>query len=161
MDKTPIYQYPAAYAREHGELPQYRASMQSLAKCKAAIDTVISEQWDGLTIPNDAASGVLKDFGPEKVSIVLAYTVQERKFDKRISGHNRSWAKTVPLYGIQPGKSSILLESHSAKLDIFIDVARKNILALEQEKPSVKKKLCAQPDEVPPAKKPREQTPER
>ncbi len=37
MDKTPIYPYPAAYARKNGELEQYRASMKSLAACKCAI----------------------------------------------------------------------------------------------------------------------------
>ena len=161
MDKTPIYKYPASYALEQGELPQYRASMQSQARCKVAIDKVISDQWDGWTVPKDAASGVLKDFGSEKVSLVLAYTVQERKFDKRISGHNCTWAKTVPLYSIQPGKSNILLESHSAKLDIFIDVARKNILSLEQEKPSMKKRRCAQPDTACPTTKAKEKTPEQ
>ena len=33
MDKTPIYPYPAAYARENGELEQYRASMKALVAC--------------------------------------------------------------------------------------------------------------------------------
>ena len=84
MDKTPIYKYPLSCARENNELPQYRASMQSLARCKAAIEAVISEQWNGMGFPEDVAKGVLKEFGSEKVALVLAYTVREKEHD---TGH--------------------------------------------------------------------------
>ena len=156
MDKTPIYKYPAYYARENNELPQYRASMQSLANCKAAIEATIAEQWDGMNVPKDAAKGVLKEFGAEKVALVLAYTVQEKEHDRRISGHNQSWAKTVPVC-IQPGHSEITVASHPAKLDVFLDVVQKNIRELEQEKkaqrsgtrrPSTKRKTV-KPSKVP------------
>lgn len=163
MDKTPIYKYPASYAREQGELPQYRASKQSLNQCAAAIDKVISEQWDGWGVPKDAAEGVLKEYGPEKVSLVLAFTAREREmaFDERFSGHNLDWAKTIPLYSFQPGSSAILMESHSTKLDSFIDVARESIRTREQEKTSVKKKLRDQPDAPRPPAKGRKQAQER
>ena len=134
MDKTPIYKDPVSYARENNELPQYRASMQSLARCKAAVETVISEQWSGMGFPNDAAKGVLKEFGSEKVALVLAYTVRELEHDQRISGHNRDWANTIPKYSLHPENSDIRITSHPAKLDIFLDVAQKNILEMEQEK---------------------------
>ena len=137
MDKTPIYKYPASYARENDELSLYLASLKSLEKCKAAIETAITDQWDGMNVPSDAAKGVLKEFGAEKVALVLAYTVREKEHDRRISGHNQSWAKTVPMYSFRPGYSSIAVGSHSAKLDIFIDVARKNMQELEQEKTAV------------------------
>ena len=41
MDKTPIYPHSAAYARENGELEQYRASMRTLTECRNAIDSTI------------------------------------------------------------------------------------------------------------------------
>lgn len=157
MDRTPIYKYPFSCARENNELPQYRASMQSLARCKAAIEAAISEQWTGMGFPEDAAKGVLKEFGTEKVAFVLAYTVREREHDTRISGHNQSWAKTIPKYSILPDNSDIRINSHPAKLDIFLDVAQKNILEAEQEKkqsrsssrrPSIKRR-AAKPDKIP------------
>ena len=157
MDKTPIYKYPLSCARENNELPQYRASMQSLARCKAAIEAAISEQWTGMGFPEDAAKGVLKEFGPEKVALVLAYTVREREHDTRISGHNQSWARTVPRYSLRPDNSDIRIASHPAKLDVFLGVAQKNIQELEQEKkaersstrrPSVKRRT-AKPDKIP------------
>lgn len=134
MDKTPIYKYPVSYARENDELSLYLASLKSLEKCKAAIETAIADQWDGMKVPDDAAKDVLKEFGPEKVALVLAYTVREKEHDRRISGHNQSWAKTVPMYSFRPGYTNITVGSHPAKLDIFLDVARKNIQELEQEK---------------------------
>lgn len=74
MDKTPIYPYPATYARENGELEQYRASLKALAECKCAIDDAIFYNWDGMNFAKDSAKGVLKQFGPERVSFILAYT---------------------------------------------------------------------------------------
>lgn len=93
MDKTPIYKYPASYARENDELSVYLASLKSLEKCKTAIETAITELWNSMNHPEDAAKGVLKEFGSEKVALVLAYTVREKKHDRRISGHNRDWPK--------------------------------------------------------------------
>ena len=37
MDKPTIYPYPITYARENGELEQYRASLKALVECKCAI----------------------------------------------------------------------------------------------------------------------------
>ena len=113
MDKTPIYPYPAAYARENGELEQYRASMKALAECKYAIDDAIYDYWDGMNFAKGSAKGVLKQFGPERVSFILAYTVREKNFDNRFSGHNASWAATVPLHGMAPGRRS---EEHTSEL---------------------------------------------
>ncbi len=124
MDKTPIYQYPASYARENGELELYRASLKAHAACKCAIDDAIQDGWDGMNFAPGTARKVLSQFGPERVFFVLAYTVREREYDTRITGHNQSWAKTIPLYGLQSGWGSCTLESHSAKVDLFIDAAR-------------------------------------
>jgi len=70
----------------------------------------------------------LLQFGPERVWFVLAYTVRERQDDTRITGHNQSWAKTIPLYGLQGGRGDCTLESHSVKVDLFIDAARHEYL---------------------------------
>lgn len=136
MDKTPIYPYPAAYAQENGELEQYRASMKALTDCKCAIDKAINDNWDGMNFARDSAKSVLKQFGPEKVAFILAYTVREKNFDNRFSGHNASWANTVPMYGMAGGRDSCTLESHPAKVDIFIDLVRKDIQELAQQKPT-------------------------
>lgn len=127
MNQTPIYPYPAAYARENGELEQYRESLKALADCKCAIDDAIRNNWDGMNFAKDSAKGVLKQFGPERVAFILAYTVHERNIDNRFSGHNASWAKTVPLYGMASDRESCTLESHPAKVDLFIDLVRRDL----------------------------------
>ena len=121
MNKAPIYPYPVTYARENGELEQYQASFKTLAECKCAIDDAIFDNWDGMNFAKDSAKRVLKQFGPERVTFILAYTLREMNIDNRFSGHNASWASTVPLYGIASGRGSCTLESHPAKVDLFID----------------------------------------
>ena len=145
MDKTPIYPYPATYARENGELEQYRASLKALAECKCAIDDAIFDNWDGMNFAKDSAKRVLKQFGPERVTFILAYTLREMNIDNRFSGHNASWASTVPLYGIASGRGSCTLESHPAKVDLFIDLVRKDLQELEQQKSASRQKSSAKP----------------
>lgn len=145
MNQTPIYPYPITYAREHGELEQYRASLKTLAECKCAIDDAIFDNWDGMNFDNDSAKGVLKQFGPERVAFILAYTVRERNIDNRFSGHNASWANTVPLYGIASGRESCTLESHPAKVDLFIDLVRKDLQELAQQKSASRQKSSVKP----------------
>ena len=145
MNQTPIYPYPITYAREHGELEQYRASLKTLAECKCAIDDAIFDNWDGMNFDNDSAKGVLKQFGLERVAFILAYTVRERNIDNRFSGHNASWANTVPLYGIASGRESCTLESHPAKVDLFIDLVRKDLQELAQQKSALRQKSSVKP----------------
>ena len=108
MDKTPIYQYPASYAREHGELEQYRASLKAHTACKCAIDDAIRDGWDNMNFTPGTARKVLTQFSPERVFFVLAYTVREREYDTRITGHNqdrtivRNEKRTGGLYAGKP-----------------------------------------------------------
>lgn len=145
MNKAPIYPYPVTYARENGELEQYRASFKTLAECKCAIDDAIFDNWDGMNFAKDSAKRVLKQFGPERVTFILAYTLREMNIDNRFSGHNASWASTVPLYGIASGRGSCTLESHPAKVDLFIDLVRKDLQELEQQKSASRQKSSAKP----------------
>lgn len=134
MDKTPIYPHSAAYARENGELEQYRASLRAFAVCKNAIDNTIRSHWDGMNFPKGCAKEILEQFGPERISFILAYTVRERNFDNRFSGHNASWANTISMYGIDRGRENCTLESHPAKVDLFIDLVRSDLQELEKQK---------------------------
>ncbi|MDE7246183.1 MAG: DUF3849 domain-containing protein [Oscillospiraceae bacterium] len=148
MDKDTIYKYPAAYAREHGELPQYHESRKALADCKAAIEKAIASKWDGWDLSQDAAKDVLKQFGAERVAYVLATTVQHKQTDKRFSQKNRDWAKTIPLYLPEEQRPDCVLESHSTKIDSFIDLARKDIAELAQKKTPTRQKPSAKHDRV-------------
>ena len=45
---TPVYPHSAAYAREHGELEQYRASNNANLQCKESIEAAVREHFDGM-----------------------------------------------------------------------------------------------------------------
>ena len=67
-----IYPHSAAYAREHGELEQYRASNNVNRQCKESIEAAVREHFDGMYLSHDAAKGVIETYGMERVSMVLS-----------------------------------------------------------------------------------------
>ncbi|MGN0774811.1 MAG: DUF3849 domain-containing protein [Candidatus Ventricola sp.] len=89
---TEIYRQTAEYAREHGELDAYRASMQENRACKEAIEEAISKNFDGWHLAKGIAQPIMERFGTERVMLVLANTVQVKDWDGRFSRSNREWA---------------------------------------------------------------------
>ena len=96
LQTTPVYPHSAAYAKEHGELEQYRASNNVNLQCKEAIEAAVREHFDGMYLSHDAAKGVIEIYGMERVAMVLANTVQLQDWDGRYSRRNKEWAKTIP-----------------------------------------------------------------
>jgi len=141
----PLYQGNARYAREHGEIELFQASHKTNIACRDAIDTTIREGFDGLTLHADAKD-VLAEFGPERVSHVLAATLLDKQHDKRFSCDNMAWAKSIPMFDTGTRHYEYALSSHSAVLDCFVKLARKEMDAMrEQKKPSIKAQLAAKP----------------
>lgn len=97
MDKTPVYQYSADYALDHGELEQYRTSLIANQACKEAIEAAIQDNYRDNRLGKDAAKQVTEKFGFERTMYVLATTIQEKDFDGRISRDNKAWAATIPV----------------------------------------------------------------
>lgn len=120
--KAPIYPHNARYAAEHGEQEQYQASKQANLQCKEAIKTAVKEQFDGLHLCHDAPKSVIEIYGMDRVSMILASTVQRQVWDGRYSPINREWAKTVPY--ANPELDHSILDIHPAVLDGFIDLVR-------------------------------------
>ena len=48
--KSPVYKYPGDYARENGELEQFRASLKANLACAEEIGAAISKYHDGAEI---------------------------------------------------------------------------------------------------------------
>ena len=93
---TAIYPHSASYAKEHGELEQYRASNNANLQCKEAIEAAVREHFDGMYLSRDAAKDVIETYGIDRVMFVLANTVQLQDWDGRYSPRNKEWAKTIP-----------------------------------------------------------------
>ena len=119
-----IYQHSSDYAREHGELEQYRASNQVNVQCKEAIEAAVREHFDGLHLSHNAAKGVIETYGLDRVMLVLANTVQLQDWDGRYSRRNKDWARNIPNYNSDTVRFRYELECHPAVLDGFIDLVR-------------------------------------
>ena len=164
---TPVYPHSAAYAREHGELEQYRASNNANLQCKESIEAAVREHFDGMYLSHDAAKGVIETYGMERVAMVLANTVQLQDWDGRYSRRNKEWAKTIPNENPETVRCGYVLNSHPAVLDGFIDLVREEQQRsrtqgekLQPSRPSVRDKLKQElPAHKPAAPKKRE--PER
>lgn len=145
---TPVYPHSAAYAREHGELEQYRASNNVNLQCKESIEAAVREHFDGMYLSHDAAKGVIETYGMERVSMVLSNTVQLQDWDGRYSRRNKEWAKTIPNDNPETVRCGYALNSHPAVLNGFIDLVREEQQRsrtqrekLEPSRPSVRDKL--------------------
>lgn len=155
----PLYPQSGEYAREHGELDAFRASLETNVACRDAIETAIGEGFDGMSLHADA-KGVLAAFGAERVSHVLAATLQGIRNDPRISSGNQAWAATVPMFDTVSRHRDYLITSHPGVLSIFVTQARREMDAMQKQaekKPSIKAQLSAKP--VPgdqPAAKPKD-----
>jgi len=142
----PIYRGTYDMAKEAGELAEYRMSRRVNLLCQEEIDDAVSAGWDGMHVDPDAVKGVLERFGPERVSYVLANTVQQKEDDERFSGDNRSWANTISMFVPLEKRMYCTARSHPAKLDDFITVARQEMIQMDKargqsKRPSVRKKL--------------------
>lgn len=54
-NQVPVYRNTGAYAREHGELEQLRASGKANSACCEAIEEAIRKHFDGMRLQKDAA----------------------------------------------------------------------------------------------------------
>lgn len=150
MKQIPVYRQTGMYAREHGELEQFRQSNVANIACRAAIEKAIAENFDGMKLKADAAAYVLGEFGTERVQFVLANTVQQKSWDGRFSRDNKAWAAA---FSIEPDvimgmdrRLQFVVNSHPAVLDGFISMTRK--AAIEQERPSVRSNLQKRPSQI-------------
>ena len=112
LQKAAIYPHSAAYAKEHGELEQYRSSNRANLQCKEAIEEAVREHFDGMYLSHDAAKGVIETYGMDRVMLVLANTVQLQDWDGRYSPRNKEWAKTIPNYNSDTVRCGYALNSH-------------------------------------------------
>ena len=135
-DFPPLYPYDLSYAMDHGEADAYLDSRKLNLECKRAIEETIRQNFDGMHLNHNAADSILEEYGSERLSFILACTIQEKSWDGRFSKNNKEWAETIPVpENISRGVNANLdyvVESHSAVLDGFIGLAREKIAELER-----------------------------
>ena len=135
----PVYHDSAAHARKFDELEQYRKSHFANIDCKNEIEQAIAANFDGFRLNRHAIDEVMERYGPERVSLVLAATVQVKAWDGRFSNSNKDWAftfdfpETVNDLGFDR-RDNYAVATHPAVLDGFINLVRQEIKAREQPK---------------------------
>lgn len=144
-ERKPIYRQSAQYAREHGELDAYRASMRENKACKEGIEQAIRESFDGMHLNPASVSSVLEQYGAERAAYVLANTIQQKSWDGRFSASNKEWAAMIPVTEDisaigEDKRTSFVIDTHPAVLDGFTGIFRAELknrgieLAAEAEK---------------------------
>lgn len=132
-----VYRHTLAYAMEHSAADEYLDSRKLNIDCKRAVEEAIRSHFDGMHLAHDVVDGVLEEYGPERLSFVLACTVQYKESDGRFSRDTKEWAKGIPIPE-NMGRGTDLnydyvVESHPAVLDGFIGIAREKFAELEKE----------------------------
>lgn len=140
MNRTPLYPHTDAYALEHGELEQYRASLQANIACKNVIEAAIRQYFDGMHLNEVAVTEVMSAYGKERICYVIANTIQQKSWDGRFSPSNKEWAAQFEIAAaVRPdydSRGAFVVDSHPAVLDGFTGLLRR-----ECEKPSLYEKL--------------------
>lgn len=146
MKDGPVYVKNAEYAREHDELPLFRASNQANIACKKALEKAITGNYSNNRLDvKTAFAEVAEQFGVERMKYVLAATIIHKDWDGRISNDNKAWAKTVPVIrdrdslGGDRSVSFVVDQAHPGLVDLFATFARKEFA--QEEKTSVLDKL--------------------
>ena len=128
--KEAYAEYKEEQAQKELEQAQEKIERDTKVSCKDAIDRAIAENFDGHRLPKGTAEGVIREYGVERVSYVLANTVMHRSQEERISPENKEWAKSIEPYAMYESRG-IVAASHPAVLNGFINQARRYI---EREK---------------------------
>ena len=140
MNETAVYKHTAAYALEHGELEQYRASLQANIACKNAIEAAIRQHFDGMHLNEAAVTEVMAAYGKERICYVVANTLQQKSWDGRFSPSNKAWAAQFEIAAmVRPdydSRGAFVVDSHPAVLDGFTSLLRR-----ECEKPFLYERL--------------------
>ena len=140
MNRTPLYPHTAAYALEHGELEQYRASLQANIACKNVIEAAIRQYFDGMHLNEVAVTEVVSAYGKERVCSVVANTLQQKSWDARFSSATKAWAEQFEIVAaVRPdydSRGAFVVDSHPAVLDGFTGLLRR-----ECEKPSLYERM--------------------
>lgn len=128
-----MYYHSAQYARENGELEQYRESRAANIACKEAIQTAIANHYHDNRLDPASVSEITDQYGFQRTFLVLANTVRIKDWDQRFSRDNREWSDTVfvPEDKSPMGDNrnlSFCVESHSTLVDGFISQAREQYL---------------------------------
>ena len=144
--EPPIYRQTAQYAMEHGERDAYFASREAYEDCRFAIDQAIYTHDDGMHLDEDCLSEVVTKHSPERITNVLACTIQQKEWDGRFSRDNRAWANSIDTSHMGEKPYPFMSNSHPGILDCFVSLFRREVLEQSQGAKSTEKATHKPPE---------------
>ncbi|OGO92850.1 MAG: hypothetical protein A2Y17_10485 [Clostridiales bacterium GWF2_38_85] len=90
----PLYKHSYEYAVENNEIEKWRTNRKADKECKAGIEKILSERFDGMHLDKDIAVDLCKEYGIDRVGWVLANTVMNQLWDGRFRQENKIWANS-------------------------------------------------------------------
>ncbi len=151
MKYPKVYKRSLAEAKIRGETELFRESHKLNIACRAAIETAIRANFDGMYLKDECLGLVMEQYGPDRVEWVLANTIRQLEYDGRFSRNNKEWADSFAIqessaFGDDSGRD-FMVRSHPAVLDGFVSLVRREREAAEKqpEKPSIREQLAAPP----------------
>ncbi len=144
LRSLPVYPHSGEYAREHGELEQYRESRKANISCRAAIEDAIKRHYRENRLDDTAVKEVVDTFGYDRTLHVLAATVQQKDWDGRISRDNKEWAKSmrIPENRMEGGEDrniELIVGSHSGLMNLFLTEVRRSLAMAQSKEKSTEK----------------------
>lgn len=124
--KEAYAQYKKEQTEEAMRREQEKLEHGIRVECRDAIEQAIAEKFDGYTLPGDTAEGVIRQYGKERVEIVLANTIMHLSHDGRFSPDNKEWAKRL-MPSADWQTRDYIVTSHPAVLDGFTNQTRRYI----------------------------------
>ena len=125
---TPVYLETLRHAVEvDGDKMLYHNSHKLNCECAETLDKAISGNAEYRGMPgaytydfDTALKNVTAEYGVERVTAVVAHTVNKHDWDGRLSDQNKEWAKTVDT----PKVDYIPLNTHLSVFDGFVNCVR-------------------------------------
>ena len=132
-----FYGHTLSYAAGHGEADKYLESRKLDRECKGAIEETIRQNFDGMHLKHDIVKPLAEQYGSERMAFILANTLQQESWDGRFSRDNKAWASEIPIsedivHGMDMNRE-LIVSSHPAVLDGFIDMFRSEVLEQKKE----------------------------
>lgn len=151
VENIPVYRHSAEYAVQHGEAFSYYESFDANQKCAAAIEKAVEDNYRDNRLDSKAVlAQVGKVHGMERLTYVLANTIQCKAHDGRISESSKRWAATIPVADDTSVKGEkrnlyfVVDRVNPGLIDLLVSQAR-NTLSREridgEKKPSILEKL--------------------
>ena len=115
----------------------------ALSYAEIIVDAIHNNYHDNRLDTKNICAQLGHNFGMERVSYLLAVTVQFKDHDGRFSDANKAWAKTVPIvpnsteWGDDRSVYLVVDQAHPGLVDLLVTQVRKE-LAQEKEQPEKK-----------------------